>query len=68
LSPIVGGVAASQGELGPLRVFAAIAAGGWIATTLLYGLGRWRGRWVRQRFPRTRGPMVLMLRAVRRRP
>jgi membrane protein DedA with SNARE-associated domain len=68
LSPIVGGVAASQRELGLLRVFLAIALGSWVATALLYALGWWRGRWVRQRFPRTRKPMVVMLRAVRRRP
>ena len=49
-------------------MFAAVAAGGWVATAGLYALGWWRGRWVRQRFPRTRGPMVVMLRAVRRRP
>ena len=68
LSPIIGGVAASQGELGLLRVFIAIALGSWTATALLYALGWWRGRWVRQRFPRTRRPMVVLLRAVRRRP
>jgi membrane protein DedA with SNARE-associated domain len=68
LSPIVGGVAASQRELGLVRVFAAVAVGSWVATALLYALGWWRGRWVRQRFPRTRRPMVLMLRAVRKRP
>ena len=68
LSPIVGGVAASQRELGLVRVFLAVAIGSWVATALLYALGRWRGRWVRERFPRTRRPMVLLLRAVRRRP
>jgi membrane protein DedA with SNARE-associated domain len=68
LSPIVGGVAASQRELGLLRVFIAVALGSWTATTLLYALGWWRGRWVRRRFPRINRPMVLMLRAVRKRP
>jgi membrane protein DedA with SNARE-associated domain len=68
LSPIVGGVAASQRELGLVRVFVAVAVGSWVATALLYALGWSRGRWVRQRFPRTRRPMVLMLRAVRKRP
>jgi membrane protein DedA with SNARE-associated domain len=68
LSPIVGGVAASQHELGLLRVFAAVAVGSWAATALLYTLGWWRGKWVRRRFPRIGRPMVRMLRAVRKRP
>jgi membrane protein DedA with SNARE-associated domain len=68
LSPIVGGVAASQGELDLARVFVAVAVGSWVATGLLYALGRWRGRWVRRRWPRIAGVMVRLLRAVRRRP
>src|SRR5205085_5067169 len=61
-------VAASQKELGLLRVFLAIAIGSWTATAALYALGWWRGRWVRRRFPRIGRPMVRMLRAVRKRP
>jgi membrane protein DedA with SNARE-associated domain len=49
-------------------VIAAITLGGWIATTLLYVLGRWRGRWVRRRFPQTADFIKRTLRAVRRRP
>jgi membrane protein DedA with SNARE-associated domain len=68
LTPIIGGVAASQGELGLKRVMFAIAFGGWVATTLLYVLGWWRGRWVRKRWPRVGRYMKRALRAVRRRP
>jgi membrane protein DedA with SNARE-associated domain len=68
LTPIVGGVAASQGELGLKRVMFAIALGGWLATTLLYVLGWWRGRWVRRRWPGVGRYMKRALRAVRRRP
>ena len=68
LTPIVGGLAASQGELGLKRVMISIALGGWIATTLLYLLGAWRGRWVRRRWPKVGRYMKRALRAVRRRP
>ena len=68
LTPIVGGLAASQGELGLKRVMFAIALGGWLATTLLYVLGWWRGRWVRSKWPGVGRYMKRALRAVRRRP
>jgi membrane protein DedA with SNARE-associated domain len=68
LTPIVGGLAASQGELGLKRVMVAIAVGGWIATTLLYLLGAWRGRWVRRRWPTVGRYMKRALKAVRKRP
>lgn len=68
LSPIVGGVAVSQGELAFWPVVAAVAVGCWVATALLYALGRWRGRWVRRRWPQIRRPMAGLLRAVRRWP
>lgn len=42
--------------------------GGWVATALLYAFGRWRGRWVRRRFPKAAGTIKRLLRAVRRRP
>src|SRR5256885_14329240 len=50
LAPLVGGLAASQGELGLKRVMIAIAFGSWAATAVLYVLGWWRGRWVRRRW------------------
>jgi membrane protein DedA with SNARE-associated domain len=68
LAPIIGGLAASQGELGLRRVMVAISIGGWVATTLLYFLGMWRGRWVRRRWPKVGRYMKRVLQAVRRRP
>src|SRR5437764_7152265 len=68
LTPIVGGLAASQGELGLKRVMIAIAVGGWIATFLLYLLGLWRGRWARRRWPTVGRYMKRALKAVRKRP
>jgi membrane protein DedA with SNARE-associated domain len=68
ITPIVGGVAASQGELGLKRVMIAIAVGAWAATAALYFLGAWRGRWVRRRWPKVGRYMKRVLRAVRRRP
>lgn len=68
LAPIVGGLAVSQGELGFKRLVIAITLGGWIATVLLYALGRWRRRWLLRRFPRAGPAIKRTLRAVRRRP
>ncbi len=68
LGALLGGVAASQGQVRLVTAIAALAIGGWVATTLLYALGWWRGRWVRRRFPAVNAPMKRWLRAVRRRP
>jgi membrane protein DedA with SNARE-associated domain len=68
LAPILGGIAAAQGELGLKRVVIAITLGSWGATTLLYLLGWWRGIWMRRRWPKIGRSMKGALRAVRRRP
>lgn len=68
LAPLVAGAAASQGELRLWPAVVVMALGGWIATAILYALGRWRGRWIRRRFPRAGGVIKRLLRAVRRRP
>lgn len=68
LAPILAGLAASQGKLALGPAIALMSAGGWVATTLLYVLGRWRGRWVRRRFPKVGATIKRLLRAVRRRP
>ena len=68
LAPLIGGLTASQGQLRIGTVILALTLGGWVATGLLYALGRWRGRWVRRRFPAVNAPMKRWLRAVRRRP
>jgi membrane protein DedA with SNARE-associated domain len=68
LAPLVAGAAASQGELGLWPAVAVQTLGGWVATAVLYALGRWRGRWIRRRFPKAGGVIKRLLRAVRRRP
>lgn len=68
LSPIFGGIAASEGHLQAMQVVTAITMGGWVATTLLYFVGYWRWEWIRRRFPRTRATGTIALRVVRRNP
>jgi len=68
LAPLVAGAAASQGELALWPAVVVMTIGGWAATAVLYALGRWRGRWIRRRFPRAGGIIKRLLRAVRRRP
>jgi membrane protein DedA with SNARE-associated domain len=66
LSPIFGGIAAHEGELRIARVILSITLGGWVATLLLYVLGRWKWDFIRRRFPRVRATGTIALRAVRR--
>jgi membrane protein DedA with SNARE-associated domain len=66
LSPIFGGIAAHEGELQLARVILSITLGGWVATTLLYALGRWKWEFIRRRFPRVRATGTIALRVVRR--
>lgn len=66
LSPIFGGIAAHEGELRIARVIVSITLGGWVATTLLYVLGRWKWEFIRRRFPRVRATGTVALRVVRR--
>lgn len=68
LGALLGGVAVSQGQVRLGTAILALTLGGWVATALLYALGRWRGRWVRRRFPAVGTTMKRWLRAVRRRP
>lgn len=66
LSPIFGGIAAHEGELRIARVLLSITLGGWVATTLLYAMGRWKWEFIRRRFPRVRATGTIALRVVRR--
>ncbi len=68
LAPILGGVAASQRQLGLVRVIVAVTIGGWIGTALFYLLGTWRGPWVRRRFPQAGRAIDTLTRAVCKRP
>lgn len=65
-SPLIGGLAAYDRNLRLLSVIIAVALGTWIASVGVYFLGRWRGRWMRKRWPRTR-PMILRSVAIVRR-
>jgi membrane protein DedA with SNARE-associated domain len=68
LAPILAGIEIGRGELPLVPALVVMAIGGWVATTLIYALGRWRGRWVRRRFPRADRTIKRLLRATRRRP
>ena len=67
-APLVGGLGAEAGHLAFSLVVLAISTATWIMSLLLYFLGRWRGDWVRERFPRVRGPLLRTLRFVRNHP
>lgn len=67
-APIIGGLAAHEGELGGVRVALACFIGSWSADIGLYFLGRWRGAWVQRRWPRVRRYVRRALTLVRRRP
>ena len=68
LTPLLAGVAIAEERLPALPALVVMAVGGWVATALIYVLGRWRGRWVRRRFPRAGRAIKGLLRATRRRP
>ena len=68
VAAILGGFAAYEGHLGFVRVVLACAIGTWLPATGLYALGRWRGRWVRKRFPGVRRYLTPLLVYVRRSP
>ena len=68
LAPIFGGIAAHEGELQLDRVILAITFGGWVATALLYGIGRLKWEVIRRRWPRTRATGTIALRVVARNP
>ena len=68
LAPIFGGIAAHERELRLVPLIVALTLGGWIATALLYALGRLKWETIRRRFPRTRATGTVALRVVRRNP
>ncbi|WP_396206769.1 DedA family protein [Gemmatimonas sp.] len=68
LAPIFGGIAVHERELRLIPLIAAITLGGWIATSLLYAVGRLKWETIRRRFPRTRATGTVALRVVRRNP
>jgi len=68
LAPIFGGIAVHERELRLIPLIVAITLGGWIATSLLYTVGRLKWETIRRRFPRTRATGTVALRVVRRNP
>lgn len=68
LAPIAGGVAAHQGYLQPAWVAWSCGLGSWLADIALYYLGRWRGAWVRRRWPRLGRAFTRTLMGVRHAP
>ncbi len=68
LAPLVGGFAAEQGHLGFVRAVLATAVGIWVATALLYFVGRWRAGWVRLKLRRSPPMVKKLLRTMRWNP
>ena len=68
LSPITGGVAAHEQHLRLFTVAMSCAVGTWVGGIGLYFLGRWRGYWVRKRWPRIGRALTRTLLGVRRAP
>lgn len=67
-TPLIGGLMAHDHYLHLSTVMLSIALGTWLTDLGLYYVGRWQGRWARQRWPRLREWMVRTLRIVRRHP
>lgn len=67
-NPILGGIAVRHGGAGLFGVIVAVLLGTWVASILLYLVGRWRISWVRHRWPDKRRLLTNALAAVRRRP
>jgi membrane protein DedA with SNARE-associated domain len=67
-TPLIGGLAAHDGHIRLSIAGFAVSLGIWGYGLLLYWVGRWRGAWVRQRFPGTRPMMLRALKVVRRHP
>jgi membrane protein DedA with SNARE-associated domain len=68
LAPVLGGIAAHERQLGLMGVVVACAVGSWVGMFAFYLLGRWRGRWAAERWPRFGAQMDRVLGPVRRRP
>ena len=68
LAPIFAGIAVHEGELRGDRVILAMTLGSWLATTLLYWIGRAKWDFLRKRFPKLRSAGTVALRVVKRNP
>lgn len=68
VTPLIGGLRARAGHLHLWLVISWITGGTWVAELLLYLLGRWRGEWLRRRWPAVRALVLRVFRVVRRHP
>jgi membrane protein DedA with SNARE-associated domain len=68
IAPVTGGIAAHERHLVLVWVALSCAVGTWIADIGLYLIGRWRGAWVRRRWPRLGRAMTRTLMGVHRAP
>lgn len=67
-SPLLGGLAANERRLHLWTVVLAVAVGTWLGVMGFYALGRWRGKWVRKRWPKARALILRSVAIVRRHP
>jgi membrane protein DedA with SNARE-associated domain len=65
---LFGGLLAHDGHIRLLTAGFAVSVGSWTADIILYYLGRWRGSWVRRKFPGARRVLLRALKVVRRHP
>ena len=65
---ILGGLGAHDGHIRLLTAGFSVSVGTWGADIILYYLGRWRGHWVRKRFPSVRRALLRTFKLVRRHP
>lgn len=64
IAPVLGGIAVHENQLRLMPLVWAITLGGWVATALLYALGRSKWDWIRRRLPRWRAAGTVALRVV----
>lgn len=67
-SPLIGGLAAFDRNLNLVNVVIAVAIGTWLGNLGMYFLGRWKGSWLRKRWPRLRPYLLRSIKIVRRNP
>ena len=67
-SPLLGGLAAIERRLHLWTVVLTVALGTWLGVMGFYALGRWRGKWVRKRWPKARALILRSVAIVRRHP
>ena len=68
IAPVAGGIAAHERHLVLVWVATSCAVGTWVADIAFYLVGRWRGTWLRRRWPRLGRAMTRTLMSVHRAP